>query len=196
MERYHHGNLRAALLRAAFHLVGKKGLEAFTLREVARRAGVSHNAPYRHFSSREDLLAALATEGLTQLHEALETSIRGVTGATERLRAASRAYLRFALDNRARFEVMFHSAFDRETYPEYVAAYNRPLALLAGLMQEQEGLTTDVEKAGDLIWASVHGITVLGLSGRLLFGRPELLQTAVDDAVETLRRGLTAQSSA
>jgi AcrR family transcriptional regulator len=60
---YHHGNLREARLEAAIHLIGEVGPTAFTSREVARRAGVSHNAPYRHFRDKDDLLAAFATEG-------------------------------------------------------------------------------------------------------------------------------------
>ncbi len=64
---YHHGDLRAALLEAAREVLAKEGVEALTLREVARRAGVTHAAPYRHFADKEALLAAVATEGFAAL---------------------------------------------------------------------------------------------------------------------------------
>src|SRR5262245_37946280 len=85
MDQYHHGNLKAALLKAAFQVIGKTGVESFTLREIARRAGVSHNAPYRHFKSREDLVAALATESLGQLTEAVRQAVQAESHPAERL---------------------------------------------------------------------------------------------------------------
>src|SRR5580692_8937647 len=70
-KSYHHGNLRESLLRAAISLIAEVGPTAFTLREVARRAGVSHNAPYRHFPSKDDLMAAVAAEGFRELTQAM-----------------------------------------------------------------------------------------------------------------------------
>lgn len=192
MDSYHHGNLRAALLKAAFQLIGKIGPEAFTLREVARRAGVSHNAPYRHFKGKEDLLAALATDSFRQLNEAV---IRGIAGAVEapveRLRAAARAYLHFGLANRARFQAMFHSTFDRQEYADYVANYSAALTLLDGLLVEclpPGALPSEIP--GQLVWASIHGITELGIAARLEDGDRERLLLLVDAAVDTLLKGL------
>src|SRR6266702_3244482 len=71
LKPYHHGNLREALLLAAIRLIGEVGPTAFTLREVARRAGVSHNAPYRHFRDRDDLMAAVAAQGFRELTQAM-----------------------------------------------------------------------------------------------------------------------------
>src|SRR5258706_16100220 len=95
---YHHGDLRPALLRAAEDVMGKQGLEALTLRDVARRAGVSHNAPYRHFKDRNALLAALAEDGFRALGKALEGKSGSLMGE---------AYVRFGLANPARFRLMF-----------------------------------------------------------------------------------------
>jgi AcrR family transcriptional regulator len=190
VDKYHHGNLKAALLKAAFQLIGKIGSEGLTLREVARRAGVSHNAPYRHFKSKEDLVAALATEAFRQLHQFLidATALADPAG---RLGAAGRAYLRFGLANRSRFHVMFHSAFDRESFPEYVAAYRDVLSLLSEMMHARSDLNPKKIAIGEeLIWASVHGITELGIAQRLRYGKVEELEELVDVAVASLFRGL------
>src|SRR5947209_18285401 len=98
MSTYHHGDLPAALLRAAGRTLEKQGMGALSLRETARRAGVSHNAPYRHFPDREALLAALAAEGYTILGEQL----RGKPA-----REMGEAYVRFALDQPQRVRLMF-----------------------------------------------------------------------------------------
>jgi AcrR family transcriptional regulator len=186
-DKYHHGNLKSALLKAAFKLVEKAGVERFTLREVARKAGVSHNAPYRHFPSKESLLATLATESFRQLHQTLRATIEEPAEPAARLHGAAIAYLRFALKNPSRFNVMFHSTFDREAHPEYVAAYTGLLALLAELIEQHRDFTvnglaavaTPTETAGELVWASIHGIAELGLAGRLRHGsQPELEQLA------------------
>ena len=98
MTTYHHGDLRAAVLAAAGKLIEKEGVAGLSVREAARRAGVSHNAPYRHFPDRDALLAALAAEGFTQLEKALEKR----SG-----RELGEAYVRFALAHPQRFRLMF-----------------------------------------------------------------------------------------
>src|SRR6185503_17019443 len=98
MSTYHHGELRPALLRAAAKVLEAEGREAVSLRDLARRAGVSHAAPYRHFADREALLAALAEEGFVLLAAELEGKPR---------REQAVAYVRFALANPGRFRLMF-----------------------------------------------------------------------------------------
>jgi AcrR family transcriptional regulator len=194
MDQYHHGNLRAALLKAAFQVIGKTGADAFTLREVARRAGVSHNAPYRHFKSREDLIAALATESLGQLTEAVRQAVQQESQPAERLRAAARSYLHWALKNPSRFQLTFHSAFDREEYPDYVAAYTESLQLLANLIEIYKPASADAALASELIWSSVHGISELGLAKRLRAGDKEELERLAVLAVDTLMAGMRARA--
>jgi AcrR family transcriptional regulator len=189
-DSYHHGNLKSTLLKAAFKLIEKMGVERFTLREVARKAGVSHNAPYRHFASKESLIAALATESFRQLHDTLRTAIGECDKPAERLHCAAIAYLRFALKNRSRFDIMFHSTFNREAYPDYVAAYTGSLSLLSDLIEQHSNLAVPTETAGELVWASIHGIAELGLAGRLRYGsQPELEQLAAS-AISALLTGL------
>src|SRR5688572_33107199 len=95
---YHHGDLRAVLLRTAGEMLEKEGLGALSLREVARRSGVSHNAPYRHFPDRDSLLAALAAEGFREFGDALAKRPRQEMGE---------AYVEFALEHPQRFRLMF-----------------------------------------------------------------------------------------
>lgn len=196
MDRYHHGNLKAALLKAAFQLVAKVGMEGFTLREVARRAGVSHNAPYRHFKSREDLLAALATEGLRQLHGTLQKAVAEAPDRpVDRIGAAARVYLHFALQDPSRFHVMFHSPIEWREHPEYTAAYTDSLNLLGELMRAHPGLAIDVDTAGELVWSGIHGITELGIARRLWDGDVPSLERLVDSAVGIILRGMQEPAS-
>jgi AcrR family transcriptional regulator len=193
MDQYHHGNLKAALLKAAFQVIGKIGVDGFTLREVARKAGVSHNAPYRHFKSKEDLVAALAAESLRQLTDAVRAAVDQEPSPQGRLRASARAYLHWALKNPSRFQLTFHGVFDREQYPEYVEAYHSSLALLSGLVEVHKPETLDADLASELVWSSVHGIAELGLAKRLRDGDQEQLERLADVAVETLAAGMKAK---
>src|SRR3989337_2146185 len=98
MTTYHHGDLRAAVLAAAWKMVEKEGIARLGVREAARRAGVSHNAPYRHFADRKALLAALVAEGFEQLNAALENRAG---------RELGEAYVAFAFQHPQRFRMMF-----------------------------------------------------------------------------------------
>src|ERR1700690_3059070 len=104
---YHPGNLKQALLEASLDLMRKAGPGGFTLREVARRAGVSHNAPYRHFRDKEELMAALAAGGFDRLTGAMTHASKSAIGALERFRMSGRGYVEFALRYPQHFAVMF-----------------------------------------------------------------------------------------
>ena len=155
MSTYHHGNLRAALLRAAGEVLEKEGLEGLSLREAARRAGVSHNAPYRHFPDRDSLLAELAAQGFEELGKAL---------AGRQGREMGEAYVGFALAHPNRFRLMFggrldlrrHASLDRAarvTYDTLVAAFLAQPAV------------ADAERAAAAAWSLVHGLAQLLLDG-------------------------------
>src|SRR5215467_8023087 len=104
---YHHGNLREALLEAAIRLIAEVGPTAFTLREVARRAGVSHNAPYRHFQDKDDLMAAVAAQGFQELTAAMLEAAGQRSDVREQLKQAGLGYVTFALRCPEHFTVMF-----------------------------------------------------------------------------------------
>src|SRR5262245_65147086 len=112
MSTYHHGDLPPALLKAAGKILEKEGVGGLSLRELARRAGVSHNAPYRHFPDREALLAALAAEGFAMLGSAQREA-----AAAAGLRGMGEAYVRFALAHPQRFRLMFGGQVKIERHP-------------------------------------------------------------------------------
>ncbi|MGO4706955.1 TetR/AcrR family transcriptional regulator [Microvirga sp. 2MCAF38] len=144
-------------------LVARIGPAALSLREVARAAGVSHNAPYRHFVSREALLAAIAAAGFVALKEALLAAAQ--TEPEWRLRALGKAYVRFALDHGSDFLLMFGSAIQKEDYPELneaaAAAFN---ALRQNVAMPPVG---DPEIGALGAWAIAHGLANLVANGQL-----------------------------
>ena len=155
VSTYHHGDLRPALLRAASRLLEKEGPAALSLRDLARRAGVSHNAPYRHFPDREALLAALAADGFRRLGEALAGASR---------REMGEAYVRFALEHPQLFRLMFggHLSFSRHGALERAAA--SPYHGLVAAFRAEPSIA-DPEKAAAAAWSLVHGLSHLLLDG-------------------------------
>ncbi len=169
-RRYHHGNLKETLIEAALRLIAEVGPAAFTLREVARRAGVSHNAPYRHFRDRNDLLAAVAAEGFDRLTESMNQAAASGRTPLERLRLAGRGYVAFALRWPEHFAVMFDFPLPQGEYPALAAAGARAFAVLADLVRSCQ--TAGALKEGDavqyalLAWSLVHGIAKLAIGGQ------------------------------
>lgn len=177
---YHHGDLRRALLEAALQLVAERGRPDFTLREVARLAGVSHNAPYNHFADKAELVAALTVEGFQQLEGALRSTYEQTTGSPmERTLALSGAYLRFAFDHPAAYSLLFRPELRQSSHnfrecDEAVksAATTAFQALFDGLAASQQGgeLRTDlsVEMLALSMWSTMHGLTTLLLDHLLV----------------------------
>jgi len=191
---YHHGNLKQALMRASLDLIRNSGAGAFTLREVARRAGVSHNAPYRHFRDKEELLAALAAEGFDRLTAAMAKAAEPASGALERLRSCGRGYVGFALRYPQHFAVMFEVFWQFELYPQTRAAGERAFGTLVRYVEEcqAEGVLPpgDARPFALLAWSMVHGVAKLAISGRLpASGLADVLRFT-DTATAALWRGL------
>jgi AcrR family transcriptional regulator len=190
---YHHGNLKQALLEAALKLIRKVGSGAFTLREVARQAGVSHNAPYRHFRDKEALLAAVATEGFNRLTESLEAAAAPASNGMERFRLSGRGYVQFALSYPQHFAVMFDAPRRFDRYPETRAAGERAFGTLVRYIEDcqAEGSLPkgDSMPLALLAWSVVHGIAKLAIGGQLpMPGTEEILQFT-DWATQTLALG-------
>jgi AcrR family transcriptional regulator len=171
-KSYHHGNLREALLQSAIRLIAEVGPTAFTLREVARRAGVSHNAPYRHFQDKDDLLAAVATQGYGELTDAMTAAAAAQeSNPLSRLKQAGLAYVSFALRRPEHFTVMFEAPPSKQQRPEATEAAERAFSTLVGFVQEcQEKKQLPPGDPMDfalLAWSWVHGIAKLAITGRL-----------------------------
>ncbi|MFJ9398460.1 TetR/AcrR family transcriptional regulator [Streptomyces californicus] len=180
---YHHGDLRAACLRAARELLEEDGSAALSLRAVARRAGVSATAPYRHYSDREALVSAVAAEGYRELAEHLARA-HPAPSTPDELAAVAVAYVRFALEHPALFRAMFAEPCDptseeRVAATEAISAYVRTIVGAAFPGVDAEALSTTV-------WALVHGLAFLHLDGKLDSSSPETVAAQVTSAVHAL----------
>jgi AcrR family transcriptional regulator len=191
---YHHGNLKQALMKASLDLIRKAGPSGFTLREVARRAGVSHNAPYRHFRDKEELMAALAAEGFDRLTAAMTHAAKSATGALERFRMSGRGYVEFALRYPQHFAVMFEVPCQLDFYPQTHAAAERALGTLVRHVEvcqaEQVLPPGDPKPFALLAWSMVHGVAKLAIGGRLSLPDSADVLRFTDTATGALWRGL------
>lgn len=172
MSDYHHGNLPRALLDAALAVMADQGVAALSLREVARRAGVSHAAPAHHFKDKTGLLTALAIEGFEKFRVALEQARdQAPEHPLARYAATGKAYVRFAVAHPQHFELMFgHERIDMTNADLQSAgkcAYDVLLEVTAAAQGEglAPKLPTDLMATG--AWAFVHGFATLWLAGNL-----------------------------
>ena len=122
--RYHHGDLRAALIDVAISLIAERGVREFSLAEASRRLGVTVAAPYRHFAARDDLLAAVGMRALEEFAAALAAEERDTDPPEQRLAALARAYVRFAGEQRPLFDTLFVAGIDKNRYPEVRRAFH------------------------------------------------------------------------
>lgn len=181
--KYHHGDLKRALTDAALQLVKEKGPKGFTLREVARRAGVSAAAPYRHFADKSQLLAAAAAQGFAQLHDALNASVAANPDLSDQALAMGKAYVRWAITHPDYYQVMFGSELDKTESPEVLTAGERAFNdLLDTIVRCQQA---DVLPPGDAheiagpIWSLLHGISMLTIGS-------DLTHVGIDEETEAL----------
>ncbi|MEV5008960.1 TetR/AcrR family transcriptional regulator [Streptomyces sp. NPDC093064] len=175
---YHHGDLRRAVLSAALEVVQSDGVAAISLRDLARRAEVSHAAPAHHFKDKAGLLTAIATEGFELLAASLATVSADTAG---RLREMGARYVEFALDHPAHFEVMFRPQLLHGHDPELAAAKERASrALHSGVEDLPAGRRgPDSRRTALAAWSLAHGFAALQLSGSL--------PVMDDDPAETFR---------
>ncbi|MCB1000542.1 MAG: TetR/AcrR family transcriptional regulator [Ilumatobacteraceae bacterium] len=169
---YHHGNLARALLDAAAEVIGEMGPAQMSLREVARRSGVSNAAPVHHFGDKAGLFTALAAEGFERLADTLSAatdgSADGQVDPAEVFLEIGVAYVRFAVANRAHFEVMFRPELYHRESSDVLAAASRAAQHLYGPAADVigDGITDDRD-AGTIAWSLVHGFATLVLNGNL-----------------------------
>jgi AcrR family transcriptional regulator len=158
-------------VQAALELVNESGPSGITLREAARRAGVTHAAPYRHFADKEALLAAVAEEGFVQLRAAIELALSGVE-ATRRIEELGLAYVRFAKTSPSQFRVMFGAQMgDKRRYPNLLKADQAVFDLLCGTIAHAQGAAGlpagDPARMGMVAWSLLHGVAALAVDGQL-----------------------------
>lgn len=164
---YHHGALRPALIAAAEAVIAERGVDGFSLRETARRAGVSPSAPAHHFRDARGLLTAIAAAGFRSLGDALEEANRSAPDQQAGRAAQAIAYVAFALHHSARFDVMWRAAMLDRDDPDYAAAAGRAFSMLDQAARgDGSGKPGDPETAPSIAaWALVHGFARLALDG-------------------------------
>jgi AcrR family transcriptional regulator len=165
LKPYHHGDLRAALLHAAEAELAERGIEAFSLRAVAKRAGVSHAAPAHHFGDAGGLLTALATQGFKDFLAAqAQREEQALPDARSQLVASGLGYVDFAMQRPAVFRLLFGSARPDYQNPDLAHAAEAAYKHLVQLVEAAGGQSPAVAAA---VWATAHGLADLLSSGRL-----------------------------
>ena len=188
---YHHGDLRRTLLMAAEAELSERGVEGFTLRNCAKRAGVSHTAPAHHFKDVSGLLAALAADGFGRLVEAMNRRAKsaGETPAA-RLVALGLGYIEFARANPALFRLMFGSNRPDYDDPPLVeaagAAFQNLVASIQAVSQTDPLASKEGRRQVATVWATAHGLAELTLLRRMRFLDPDGLEAPEAELAEIL----------
>jgi len=197
---YHHGNLREELVRHAVALAREKGPAGVVLREVARRAGVSHNAAYRHFADREELLALVSAAAFDELAAAMQARLSATGGGTaearalKRLRVIGRAYVEFALAEPGLFAAAFNGPLTpEEGTEEHMAggAYGLLGQALDALVEVGLMPAERREGAEIVCWSAVHGFANLHIDGPLRERPPAERDVELERMLDLLERGLS-----
>ena len=213
---YHHGNLRAALVETGLSIARESGPEGVALREVARRVGVSHNAAYRHFADRDELLGEISHRAMARLTAAMRARIAALpegddamAGARARLDQIGRAYVEFALAEPGLFRVAFagkaHSAGSPAVGPPPADGQpgdgqpgDGPYGLLNAALDDlvDVGYLDPARRPGSEVacWAAVHGFAELCLDGPLRLLPSDLREAALSRLLDTVERGLGGPS--
>ena len=197
---YHHGDLQNAIIGQAVTLARAGGTGAITVREVARRVGVSHAAAYRHFPSRTGLLASVATEAMDDLASTLQSAVARGGRPLNQMKRLANSYVVWAWDQPGSFAVAFcEELWDKEPFPLLRAASDRASRPVIQVSEALLRVGPDDTRARQLAlaaWAQVHGTAVLGLDRQLSQGalslsdpRRESLALQVELAVEALVSG-------
>jgi len=199
---YHHGDLPTALRAAAVELISEAGPGGFSLREVARRAGVSHSAPAHHFGDTKGLLTSVATEGYELLTDNMRAATSGTDSARDRLIAMGTSYLATALQNPGHYGVMIGHDYtdedDMELLTASVAAYDVLLTFMHSLRDEYNPKLDDVsvEKSATLVWSTVHGMVDLAPILGHVAEATETTNSELQDLVERFADMVIAAMSA
>lgn len=168
VDGYHHGDLRNALVQAAFQILSEKGVSGLSLREVARRTGVSHAAPYHHFSDKEALIAAVCDHGYHLLQQEMQKGQELGPVPLDGLQNAGIAYARFAVKHPALFRLMY--TWERvgepsEEWTRSIDAMNQ--GMIHGIMEVTGAPLEEASMIHFTLWAAMHGLVMLWLDGQL-----------------------------
>jgi AcrR family transcriptional regulator len=184
--RYHHGDLRPALVDAAISVIAERGVRGFSLAEVTRRLGVTTAAPYRHFADRDDLLAAVAARALTVFAAMLSDAADTADTPARRLAVMAGAYVKFAAQQRPLFDTIYNSGLDKSRYPELQRACEPVDTLLTVVLDVCDGDAGAASELTDAVEATAHGYAMLLIDGDYGEG-PDAVSAAAARAIASAR---------
>ena len=190
---YHHGDLKRVVIETAQDMLREEKGWQFTLRELARRAGVSHAAPYKHFPDKSALLAELATLGFDQLRREVDgTSVRQARTSRAEFVAAAKAYIQFGTANPSLYRMMFSADVDKKAFRTLDEAATSAFAVLTTILERGQSSGAlkkqPVRGQAAATWALLHGFTLLAIDGQLL---PEKIGAKpIDAALASLLDGI------
>jgi AcrR family transcriptional regulator len=184
--RYHHGDLRSALVDAAIDVIAERGVRGFSLAEATRRLGVTTAAPYRHFADRDELLAAVAARALSVFADMLAGAADAASPPAERLAAMAGAYARFAAQQRPLFDTIFNLGLEKSRHPELRRAWEPVDTLLTVVLEVCDGDAATAEALGDAVEATAHGYATLLIDGEYGEG-PDAVDGAAVKATASAR---------
>jgi AcrR family transcriptional regulator len=197
LKNYHHGDLKNALINAGVEILSQEGVGGLSLRKVAQRAGVSHNAPYSHFPDKQSLIAAISTEGFKQLYEELDAAISSSLDDPRRqLQEGAWAYAQFAINNTDTFKIMFSGVLEKEKeYPDLVQishnTFDRVVELVRACQEAGFLRLAPPEIRAVAVWGQIHGVVSLMLEGQIShkvldqFELSEIVMFAIDQMLIT-----------
>ena len=173
MNTYHHGDLKNALIQTGIEILADEGLKGLSLRRVAKRAGVSHTAPYAHFADKQALVAAISTEGYIKLYKQLMHVSEKFNGdLLKKLVEVAWSYVQFAVNDPDHFKITFSGAIEKEKdYPAFVEISKQSFSFITNLVDDCQA--AGILRAGSIdliavhLWGAIHGLTTLLIEGQL-----------------------------
>jgi AcrR family transcriptional regulator len=174
-KNYHHGDLKNALIQAGIEILAEEGVSGLTLRKAARRAGVSHSAPYAHFADKQKLIAAIASDGHKKIFEQFEAvQARYVDDPLCQFLHGAWAYVQFGLQSPDHYKITFSGAIqDEHSHSEFIEYSQRNMQMLRTIVERcrSAGILSDGDFSSEIqavsIWGLLHGVVLLIIQGQL-----------------------------